>query len=236
MKKANTFYCFSPPVMIATMIIETTMFFYVIYRYKLDTTTRIIAAILVLLAIFQLSEFKVCGGQQAEIFMHIGFVAITILPALGLHLIYRIAQKKNLIVLATSYVVCGIFAITLGLRNSAFLGRVCGGNYSIFTLANKVGGFYYAYYYILLFVGIGLSLYFAHVANKKIRKALLLQVFGYLSFLLPTGIVNTINPKTIQGIPSIMCGFAVIYALILVFGIAPTVSKKTLDKHKISVA
>lgn len=226
MKKSNTFYCFSPPVMLATMIIETVMFFYVIYRYKLDATTRIIAGILILLAIFQLSEFKVCGGHQAEVFMHIGFVAITILPVLGLHLIFKIAKKKNLIVLAASYFTCLVFAITLGLRNSAFLSRVCGGNYSIFTLANRVGGFYFAYYYLLLVIGIILSLYFAHTANLKIRKALLLQVFGYLSFLLPTGIVNTINPKSINGIPSIMCGFAVIYALILVFGITPVISNK----------
>jgi hypothetical protein len=76
----------------------------------------------------------------------------------------------------------------------------------------------------LLFIGIGLSIYFAHTADDKIRKALLYQVFGYLSFLLPTGIVNTINPTTLKGIPSIMCGFAVIYAIILVFGITPTIS------------
>jgi hypothetical protein len=230
MKKSTTFYCFSPPVMLATMIIETVMFFFVIYKYKLNSTTRIVAAILILLAVFQLSEYKVCGGQQAEIFMHIGFVAITILPALGLHLIYKIAKKKNQLVLTSSYLTCGVFTITLGLRNSAFLSRVCGGNYSIFTLANKVGGFYFAYYYLLLFAGIDLSLYFAHLANQKTRKALLLQVFGYLSFLLPTGVVNTINPKTIQGIPSIMCGFAVIYAIILVFGIIPAIASKNVRR------
>ena len=68
-------------------------------------------------------------------------------------------------------------------------------------------------------------------ATEKIRQALILQVVGFLSFLLPTGIVNTINPKTIEGLPSIMCGFAVIYAFILVFGIVPlTITKRELRK------
>ena len=68
-------------------------------------------------------------------------------------------------------------------------------------------------------------------AKEKIRQALILQIIGFLSFLLPTGIVNTINPKTIEGLPSIMCGFAVIYAFILVFGIVPlTITKRSLRK------
>lgn len=230
MKRNNTLYCFSPPVMLLTMAIEVTMFFYVIYRYKLDSITRIIAGILILLAIFQLAEFNVCGGYRSELFMHIGFVAITLLPALGLHLIYKIAKKNNKWVLSISYLASLLFAIALGFQNTAFLSRVCGGNYSIFTLANKVGGYYFTYYYLLLIIGIGLCLYFARSASKTIKKALYLQAFGYLSFLLPTGIVNTINPKTINGIPSIMCGFAVIYALILVFAIAPIISTKTERK------
>jgi len=57
------------------------------------------------------------------------------------------------------------------------------------------------------------------------RKALLYQVFGWLRFLLPTGIVNAVNPQTISGIPSVMCGFAVIYAIVLVFGILPEAAK-----------
>ena len=226
------FFCFSPPIMLATMILETTMFIYTVVRYKLNPTTRIIAAILILLAAFQLSEFNVCGNHQAAAFMHIGFVAITLLPALGLHLIYRIAKKKNLPLIITTYAASIIFALALGLQNSAFLARVCGGNYSIFTLAHRVGGLYFAYYYLLLIGGILLSLYFAHSSSKKIRKALLFQVFGYLTFLLPTGIVNSINPKTINAIPSIMCGFAVIYAVILVTVILPTVALKNKNSLK----
>jgi hypothetical protein len=212
--------------MIVTMAVELAMFVYVIYRYKLNTLTRLVAGILVLLAIFQLAEFNVCGGNQPEIFMHVGFMAITLLPALGLHLILKIAKKSFMPLLATTYIVSAGFAVIFGLHESAFLNHVCGGNYAIFTLANGLGGYFFAYYYALLFIGTGLSLYFAHSAKGQVRKALLIQVFGYMSFLLPTGIVNTLNPDTLDAIPSIMCGFAVLYALTLVFGIVPIVSSK----------
>jgi hypothetical protein len=216
--------------MIVTMIVEIVMFLYVLYRYKLNTVTRLVAAILLLLAAFQLSEFNVCGGSAPEIFMRIGFVAITILPALGLHLISKIAKKRLLPLLIIADTLCAGFVLLFGIRGSVFLEHICGGNYAIFTLANKAGGLFFTYYYALLIIGIILSLYYAHTSNRRIRKALLLQTFGYLSFLLPTGIVNTINPGTLDGIPSIMCGFAVIYAVVLVFGIMPTISHKK-DVH-----
>jgi hypothetical protein len=49
------------------------------------------------------------------------------------------------------------------------------------------------------------------------------MVLAYLSLLVPTTTVNLINPETVRGIPSIMCGFAVIFALILGLYILPRV-------------
>lgn len=71
-----------------------------------------------------------------------------------------------------------------------------------------------------------MCLYFGVKGTQKVREALALQAFGLLSFVLPTGIVNALHPETIHGIPSIMCGFAVIYALVLVFGITPRILKQ----------
>jgi hypothetical protein len=43
--------------------------------------------------------------------------------------------------------------------------------------------------------------------------------------LIPTGIANSVKPETRAGIPSIMCGFAVIFAILLVVYIAPRAGK-----------
>ena len=224
----NKFFCFSPPVMLATFTIEIILFCYVLIRYKMSPLTRIVGLLLILLALFQLAEYKVCGstGMLASTWSRIGYMSITMLPPLGIHLIYRISKRKERVLVWTAYLSGTTFAVVLGLSKTAFGGHVCLGNYAIFQLNDEVGGIYFAYYYFWLFIGTALSLILSYKASNKIREALILQVFGYLSFLLPTGIVNTINPRSINGIPSIMCGFAVIYAFILVFGIVPVVVPK----------
>ncbi|HSX45270.1 MAG TPA: hypothetical protein VLF39_04175 [Candidatus Saccharimonadales bacterium] len=224
-------YCFSPPVMLATFIIETFSFIYVFVRYKLTTFTRLATATLGLLAIFQLAEYNVCGGHgvSAATWSRIGFMAITLLPPLGIHLIQTISGRNIRWVVGLSYLSGLTFAGLFGLSQSSFNSHICAGNYAIFQLANNLGGAYFAYYYTLLFLGISLGLYFSLSAKQRVREGLILQVFGYLCFLLPTGVTNAVNPQTISGIPSIMCGYAVIYALILTLGIVPGLAstKKT---------
>lgn len=228
MKKGGlTLYCFSPPVMIATFTLELLLFIYTVIRYRMSTSTRLIAAILLLLAIFQISEFNVCAvfGVSAVVWSRIGYFAITLLPALAVHLVLTIAGQKWRWLVALSYLISGFFAAIFGFSKTAFVNHLCSGNYVIFRLANGIGGTYFAYYYAWLVIGIALCLYLSNTAKPRIRTALLLQIVGYLSFLLPTGIVNTLNPQTVNGIPSVMCGFAILYALILVFAMAPLTLK-----------
>jgi uncharacterized membrane protein YhaH (DUF805 family) len=226
-ERNTTLYCFSPPVMLATFTIETGLFIYTLLRYKMSTLTRLIATTLALLAIFQLAEYYVChvGGTTVSLSSRLGYMAITLLPITGIHLISTLAGrgKKSLIWLA--YTSGAAFALIFGLSSSAFSSHVCAGNYAIFQLSGHLGGIYFAYYYFWLLLGICMALYFSISASKKVSEALVYQVFGYLSLLLPTGIVNALHPESIDGIPSIMCGFAVIYALILTFGIAPVAAE-----------
>lgn len=233
-KSKNTFYCFSPPVMIATCIIEFGLLFYTLYRYKMTAITRVALATLALLGIFQMSEFAVCGHDAGSVaaWSRIGFIAITLLPPLGIHLIYLISKRVPLWTPLTAYATGIGFALTFGLHESAFQSHVCAGNYAIFQLMPDLGGMYFVYYYTWLIVGIVMSLVFSIDASPRIRKALVFQALGHLSFLIPTGIVNAIHPETINGIPSIMCGFAVIYALTLAFGIVPLVLAERREKNQ----
>ena len=212
--------------MVATCIVEVSLLLYTIVRYKMTPLIRLTATTLLLLALFQLCEFHVCrSGWIAGTWSRIGFMSITMLPPLGIHII-RVLSRRGW--RATTWVAYGtgaVFASVLGLNRNSFEGHVCAGNYAIFQLAPRIGGLYFGYYYAWLFMGIGLSLYFSIKAKPIIREALILQAIGFLIFVLPTGIVNDLSPKTISGIPSIMCGFAVLYALILVFTIVPRAIK-----------
>ena len=46
-------------------------------------------------------------------------------------------------------------------------------------------------------------------------------IIGYLSFILPLTLVYILIPTSRVAVASIMCGFAVIFAFILTFKIAP---------------
>lgn len=212
--------------MIATCVIETTLLIYILVRHRLTPLGRLVGTTLALLAIFQLCEFNVCtnGGPSAAAWSRVGFAAITMLPPLGLHLIRMISGRRvPRLLVALGYVSGLTFAAVLGLGVGVFHSHVCAGNYAIFQLRPPLGGIYFGYYYGWLIIGIGLSLWLSTTAVRRVREALVLQAVGYLTLLLPTGIVNDLNPKTISGIPSIMCGFAILYALILVFAIMPRV-------------
>jgi hypothetical protein len=222
------FYCFSPPVMIATFAVEIALMALTIIHHKLNRSTKLICATLFCLALFQLCEYFVCGGMGvgAVQWSRLGFISITILPPLGLHLVHSIANKKTNWIVWAGYSLMMFWIIVFGFGESAFTGHQCVSNYVIFQLHHYIGYAYSAYYYGLLLVGIMLALWYGeHTKSKQQTEALFGIILGYLTFLLPTAVANTVNPETMAGIPSIMCGFAVLFALTLFFYILPRVTK-----------
>lgn len=222
--KSNRLYCFSPPVMLATFVIEILLSILVLLRYSTkDLKARLAVILLFLLALFQLAEFKVCGGfgLNALTWSRIGFASITLLPVIGMHLIFELAEHKNrtllYVVYGTAIAIAGVFLFVPSSVNS----QLCAGNYIIFRLQHNVNMFYGFYYDFLLLSGAGLSLYYYAKSNKPaIKRSLFWSFIGYLVFMVPTGVVYWLNPHNL-GLPSIMCGFAIFYALILVFQILP---------------
>jgi hypothetical protein len=222
--------CFSPPVMLATFSIEIILLLVTVFTKKLNKTTKLICASLFALAFFQLCEYFVCGGLgvNAAAWSRMGFIAISTLPPLGLHLMFSIAGKKSKLIVPAGYLVMAGWIALFGFSESAFTNHQCVSNYVIFHLQHYVGYAYTVYYYGLLLLGIIVALHFSKKSQKKAQKqALYGMIAGYLVFLIPTAVVNTINPETMAGIPSIMCGFAVLFAFIMFGYIVPrTTSKK----------
>lgn len=223
-KQKGALFCFSPPVMVATFAFELIFAVYVVWKYKLDKISRLVVLMLVFLATFQLAEYMICEitGLQPLTWSRIGYVAITILPPLGIHLAYQIAGVKQKILLVPAYITAAAFvAFFLGYGNS-LTASACLGNYVIFDINPGSAWLYALYYYTWLIAGVYLCLSLAKkIANKHAKSALHGIAFGYLAFLLPTTTVNLIDPGTIAGIPSIMCGFAVLFAITLVAWVLP---------------
>jgi hypothetical protein len=227
--KNDRLYCFSPPVMIATFLIEIIGALYVVFRYKMTAVTRLAAALLTGLAIFQLAEYNVCEGAwgvSSLSWARIGYVAITLLPPLGLHLATKIANQPRPKLVAGAYGAAAIFAVFFMFIGHGMQSEQCLGNYVIFTTARWAVLPYAAYYYGLLVLTAGycMSVY-KMVKKPHIQKALFWLTAGYAAFVIPTTAVNVVDHATIAGIPSIMCGFAVILAVLLVLEVLPSYHK-----------
>lgn len=225
--------CFSPEVMLATFLIEIILAVYTFVRYRLNIVGRLSVAMLVLLAVFQAAEYNVCGGQFIEPMWaaRIGFVAITLLPPLGVHLAYAIVGSKKRPWLRPAYGAAAGFVLLFLFAGQSLAEHVCQGNYVIFSLVPGSEWLYTIYYYGLLAVTIWVCAKFIEVSKQQnIRRALGGLIIGYLAFIVPTTAANVIDAMTIEGIPSIMCGFAVLLALMLTCWILPYAGTKRRQK------
>lgn len=215
--------------MLATLVIELVLAIWVLIRTKSSTIKKIAITSLLLLGLFQLAEFMVCGAYSealVNVASRVGYVAITFLPALGIHLANQIAGRKNNWFTILAYILAGGFALYFGFAPASINSSICTGNYVIFNLKYTAGLVYTVYYFSLLFGIIGLSAQLRRqVRAKNKQDALLWLIAGTLVFLVPTGLVYWFVPSSQDGIPSIMCGFAVVYAIILAGKIVPLATK-----------
>jgi hypothetical protein len=226
--------CFSPPVMVATLVIEICLAIYAVWRYKMTIVVRLVVALLVSLAIFQLAEYFVCTGvgSMTAPWSRVGFVAITALPPLGLHLMHVLTGKQERRLVYGAYGSMVAFMSFFLFSPGTFTGHQCTGNYVIFQFTEDVTGTYSIYYFGWLLAGIGLGFRWANKLQAKgkaaVRQLQTVQglILGYLVFLVPSALAMAIKPSVRRGIPSVLCGFAILLALILVLYILPRASQK----------
>jgi hypothetical protein len=211
--------------MLATFIIEIIGALYVVFRFKMTPVSRLTTAILVGLATFQLAEYNVCEGAwgvDSLTWARIGYVAITLLPPLGLHLATKMAGRPQKALVALGYGAAAAFGTIFLFVGHGMGSQECLGNYVIFQIAHWATIPYAIYYYGLLLVTVGYAYRAAKTMKSASRaSALRYLAVGYLAFIVPTTAANLIDPTTLAGIPSIMCGFAVILAVILVTLVMP---------------
>lgn len=222
-KRSTTFYCFSPPVMLATLAVEFMLFLFVLVKYKMSPLVKVSGAILLLLATFQTAEYFICTGQTVSgtFWFQVGFMAISLLPPLGVHLACILLGKQPGFLVQGSYALGISWAVVFGLSDFAFTGYACTGNYVIFQLQKNVAFLYSLYYYGVMFIGIWLTYQTPRKMSGEKEQTLRFLRLGYLAFMIPTAIAVTIQPSAISGIPSIMCGFAIIFAILIGYKVVP---------------
>jgi hypothetical protein len=223
--------CFSPPVMLATFLFEIGAMLYIIMRGRATRTMWPISLTLACLGFFQLAEWMVCEtawGLSSLDWARLGFVAISFLPALGLDTGYRLRGKVDGVryVVMVGYGVALAFSAYFWVLSGAITASQCLGNYVLFHTPGAIMNVYGLYYYSWLLFTVG-WLIKGRPALKELwrRQASLWMALGLMAFLLPVTIANLLYPETFYAIPSIMCGFAVALAAVLLFKVFPLVRK-----------
>lgn len=219
--------CFSPSVMAATFIIETSIALYVLCRYRMTDRSRAIVAILICLAGFQLAEFYVCtGSQYAMAASRAGYVAITFLPPLGLYLMGLLTKKVAKFWMSLCWAAAFMFIGYFSLADNAFRGYECTGNYVIFQIGRAQAIIYGTYYFGLIAAAVIRAIRFTETKKAKNTRAAQWLLAGYAFFITPVAILTVIQPRVTQAIPSVLCGFAVTLAIVLGYKVAPLSLKK----------
>lgn len=221
LKSTSTFYCFTPLASLITFFIELSLAVYVIFRYKLNEFTRISVVLILLLGLFQLSEYMACTSNDIYIWGKIGAASITLLPVLGLHLSTLLTRKSRWVIVG--YALGLVILIAIIVLPQLTIDTRCTGKFVLLN-QNLFPIILYEVYYIgflLISLEMLIQTLFTHKGNKI---GLLWMIIVYLSFIIPTAIVYAIFTVTGSAIPSIMCGFAIIAAFIIVFKEIPRFS------------
>ncbi len=225
----NILYCFSPPIMLATFIIEIILAIYTYLKIKPSRLKNIGVATLVLLALFQLAEFFVCsatGINGINIISRLGYISITLLPPLGLHLANEIGGRSKHWSTYLSYAMATGFILFFIIMPGSINDSICTGNYVIFRMLGFSNIVYGTYYFGLLLAILIISVNLASKTKNKNKKgALHWLIIATLSYTLPVALIYFLAPSAGSAIPSVMCGFAIIYAIILALKILPLASK-----------
>ena len=234
LRDRSTFFCFTPLVSLITFGIELLLALYILFRFKLNKLSRIAVVLILLLGLFQLSEYMICISDIPLLWTRIGTASITLLPILGLHLISYLTKPATKTVLAGYGMGIGIMFVIFFIP-ALNLDSGCTGKF-IALQTNLLPSIGYAIYYFgfLLF---GLWKLTQHLLNGKGDKnAAAWMMVAYFSFLIPTAFIYLLYQLTLKGLPSILCGFAILTALIITFKVIPAYNgnnkKKVVAKKK----
>ena len=225
-----TFYCFTPVVSLATFFIEFLLAFYVLFKYKLTKFGNLTVATLLCLGTFQLTEFLICTTSYGDLATKVGYIAITLLPALGIHSITVIARKNNLMVIS-AYIYAALLVVGIIFIPDINLQTSCMPLYVDVKVSDWFSILHYFYYAFYVFGAIYITLNSLrkHIGDAKEEKWLIL---AYAAFLVPSEGLFFLRIISSTAVPSVMCAFAVFTAIILVLFVMPRQHQLELRKRK----
>jgi len=180
-----------------------------------------VGLLLLFLAGYQFSEVAVCSNPGNLLYSRIAFFDITWLPVIGLWLIFQLSppQNKWFRLIPGFYFTAGLALSVWIIADANCISKsVCEVVIARFFSPNPFDTLYGVFYQ----TGIAFMVFFSvvrmvYTEDKIIRKHLMNLQTGVLGFVLPSLALRVLLDKPGAILPSVMCHFAIILALSLVF-------------------
>lgn len=207
--------CFTPALSLTTALFEFFIATFVLIYYKKARINIFLPLLLYLLGIYQLTEYFLCTTQQ-NLWISIGFITYTYLPAIGLAFCLDYVNKKyNRAIL---FLIPTLF--------SAFVfyeGFVIHGTCGTYLVSIKHYFFglyvipmllYLAYYFGTIAYITTLLVRHYQRARSKITKLIDADIIaGILLSLVPAVLLVLLIPSLYPQFPSLYCQFAAVFAV-----------------------
>lgn len=217
--------CFTPPVSLATAAIEFGLIFWMQKKYPRAEFLKFGCWFMFLLGLYQFSEFLLCTAPYPDVWVRLGFIAYSFLPAVGLHAALSHTHKKySVALLYVIPVIASVFVLTPqvmsvnGVCNTIFITTHIFPNTWIGSIAFWLySGLYYAGFIIwscLLCIHA-----YLRERNARVRKLFLFLPVAIALMTVPTMIFIIALPHFDVRFPSILCHFALLLAFTVVLGV-----------------
>ncbi len=224
-------YCFTPLVSLGTFLVESILAIYVLYKYRKTDFGIVSFFVLFSLASFQLPEYLLCTTDKSiyyVLLMQISFIGTIFLPALGVHLVHLLNEKKYSKLVTFGYILASLVSIAIMFNKGEDFIHICTGHYVRFSLGTFVTKIYFFTYIIL--IASSMYILISKIIQKKNKVLNTWMLLAFLIFLIPTYTLYFLSFIPNNGIPSVLCGFALFAALILIAKILPLYHDKDMVK------
>lgn len=212
---------YSPVLAVVTGVFEFIAALFVFFSPGRKRILYPTSVLLLLLAGYQFAEVAVCYNPGQLLFARIAFFDITWLPPLAMWLgLQLITTRKNwMAIIPLTYFCVGLALASWVMVDSSLVTKsICEIVIARFISPNPFDIVYAIYYQTGLFILIfGTAAGLAYEADPVLRKHLANLQVGILGFVIPSLVVRILVSNSRGITASVMCHFALILAISLVF-------------------
>lgn len=210
--------CFTPEISFATFAIEILLGIWILKKNPKKTLNQIGAVILFLLGVYQLTEFMLCTSGNPLLWGKWAHLVYTFLPALSLHWVYTLMRKKiNLSLIYSLPIAFSILTIaTVNFVKSATCDRYF---ITVFYELSQLWFYSYVFYYGIFMI-IALVVLIKALVNEKNKNQRNIYAWGLVGFLAvtaPVYVLVLLFPVLNISFPSILCEFALLFGIAVVY-------------------